>query len=369
MDPCAPDAGPGRQVVFLLPGRPRRPVGGYKVVYAYANDLARRGNAVHVVHSPGFLDGEGSRPHPLARGKFATSLLLSRVSRITGTQWADLDSTITVMERLTPPQLSVGPGDLVIATAVQTMPYAARVAAATGARGVALIQGFETWSASTEVVEAAWRLPLFRIVVSPWLAERGRDLGVETHLLRNAVRADDFPLGAPIEKRPFRVGSMLSRQPSKRMDVAVAVFRRLRDLAPHIQGVAFGVKRRPRELPRYVEYVRSPSPDELARLYQGLRVYVSTSDTEGWGLPASEATMAGAAVVSTENGGTRSALGDSALYARPGDVDGLVRQVLMLVGDEDAAQLNATRGRARLAAYSFEDATDRLSRLLDEANA
>lgn len=357
-----------RSVTFLLPGRPRRPVGGYKVVHGYANGLARRGNLVTLVYSPGLLLPEGQAPTPLVRSKFAAARLLRPARRI-GTDWVRLDPSVRVIESLRPPDLPTAPGDLIVATAVQTMPHAARLSATTGAHGVALIQGYEEWSASPDFVEAAWRLPLFRIVVSPWLVAKGRELGVETHLLRNAVSSEAFPLGPPIADRPLSVGTMLSTQASKRLDVAIAVFEQLRAQLPEVEGMAFGVGRRPRDLPRYVRYVQTPAPDGLARLYQTVRVFFSSSDSEGWGLPASEATMAGATVVSTENGGVRSAIGDGARYAQCGDVAGLAALILELLQDDETAQTNATRARERIRAYTLDDATTRLSELLDQARA
>lgn len=338
------------------------------MVHEYANELARRGDSVVVVYSPGLLLPEGLPPTASARAKYAAARLL-RLARMRGADWAPLIPAVKVIESLRVPEVPIGPGDVVIATAVQTMPHAARLSAAAGAHGVALIQGYEEWSASSEFVESAWRLPLFRIVVSPWLAAKGRDMGVETHLLRNTVSAEAFPLGPPTADRPLCVGTVLSTQQSKRLDVAVAVFARLKARLPEVEGMAFGVGRRPRNLPGYVRYVQAPGPDALARLYQTVRVFFISSDSEGWGLPAGEATMAGAAVVSTENGGIRSALGDAARYAPRGDVEVLVELILELVLDDGAAQANAARARERISAYSLDDATTRLSALLDQARA
>lgn len=361
---------PDRHVAFLLPGRARQPVGGYKVVLEYANELARRGDRVILVYSPGYLaESGGWRASPSVRAKHAASRLLAALPDSWRRPWMEIDPRVTEIDSLRPPPVPVGPGDVVVATAVQTMPHAVRIAEATGARGVALIQGYETWSSSAAFVEAAWRLPLVRIVVSPWLAEKGRELGVETHLLTVPVRADAFPLGMPISQRPLRVLTMLSAQPSKRMDLALEVFEALPGRFPGVQGAAFGVGPRPSGLARYVEYARSPRPDELRRLYQEARVYFSSSDSEGWGLPATEATMAGAAIVSAENGGTRSALGDFALYAPLGRADLLTDLVVSVLEDAGSAQTRATAARDVLMTHTFEDAAERLSQLLEQTDA
>ena len=45
------------KVVFLLPGSGHRPVGGFKVVYEYANHLAARGHQVEIQKLALYEDG------------------------------------------------------------------------------------------------------------------------------------------------------------------------------------------------------------------------------------------------------------------------------------------------------------------------
>src|SRR5690606_7881119 len=50
------------RVTFLLPSYPYKPVGGYRVVYEYANHLTQRGHRVAVVHTRQ-RKRPGARPH------------------------------------------------------------------------------------------------------------------------------------------------------------------------------------------------------------------------------------------------------------------------------------------------------------------
>ena len=45
---------------FILPFSGRKPVGGFKVVYEYANELVRRGHEVQITHAAGLYLGVNS---------------------------------------------------------------------------------------------------------------------------------------------------------------------------------------------------------------------------------------------------------------------------------------------------------------------
>ncbi len=51
------------KIVFILPQEGTQPIGGFKVVYEYANHLAKRGHKVHAVHlASAFPKGFHKRP-------------------------------------------------------------------------------------------------------------------------------------------------------------------------------------------------------------------------------------------------------------------------------------------------------------------
>ena len=79
--------------------------------------------------------------------------------------------------------------------------------------------------------------------------------------------------------------------------------------------------------------------------------------------------MSDAAVVSTESGGIRSALGDATPYAPRVDVERLGGLILEFPLDADAAQANATQAHERISAYARGDEATRFSALLDQARA
>src|SRR5437867_10660528 len=95
-------------------------------------------------------------------------------------------------------------GDAVIATAWWTAEFVHTYPLSKGEK-FSLIQGYEAWDGSPDRVDASWRLPLRKFVVSSWLLTKGLELGVERDAMRlvpNGIRLERYPLLQPIESRP-----------------------------------------------------------------------------------------------------------------------------------------------------------------------
>lgn len=351
---------------FILPGYAPTPVGGYRVVYDYAIEIQRRtGERVYVHHSPWpVLRRAAELSRADVRGLFsrAAKAVLDR-PRSKGVRWYTQTAEISGRFTFFGPYLRLRKGDIVVATAAQTAPLAAKIARRSA--GAYFIQHVETWSATSDFVDATWRLPLHRIVIAPWLKEYGDALGVDSHLVLNAIDGAQFRKGPPLSQRRMQVIAMLSPQPFKRADVLVAVYEKIHAADGDVSLVAFGTESRPSHLPDYVDYVHRPSRAELATLYAESRVYLCTSDAEGWHLPPGEALLCGTPVVSTDIGGVRVVAGDEGVYADTADVNGLAESVLALLADTARAQALADSGSARLRAYTPEQAA---SAFLDQLN-
>lgn len=345
------------RVHFILPGFAPRPIGGYKVVYTYANFLADQMGIDVIIHQSGIHWKERGRGTLLE--SIAASWSFRRMAGAAGGRipWFRVSPSVRIRNTIFADRLRLRPGDVVVATAVVTAPYVARKARSRrGIAGVYFIQHYEGWQVSDRFVDSTWRLPLHRIVIGPWLAGIGDALGVETALVPNAIDPVEFPRGRPISQRKRRVVGLYGENEAKRPDLLMEVFGRLHKADPTIELEAFGVVEPSPRLPTFVRYHRNPDRAELASLYRDARVYLCTSDAEGWGLPPAEATLSGAAVVSTRNGGVEGYAADFALFADAGDAVSLAQHVLALLNDDKDAQKRVERGRAQLLAYSPYDA-------------
>ncbi|WP_146904291.1 glycosyltransferase family 4 protein [Cellulomonas aerilata] len=347
-------------MTFVLPGVALHPVGGYKVVYQYANHLVGAGHDVTVLHLRPDKPGDAGR-HPLRRSALRAAYRLARSRRPT---WFSLDRRIAVVNAATQSPRLVPGSDVIVATSVRTAHFVASVSSATSARGYYFLQHYEDFTAPAAVVDATWRLPLRKIAVAEWLAVRARELGVEAVVVPNAPDLGLFVRGEPIAARPHAVVAMVSDQVWKRTDLVADAMRTLAQASPGAQLLTFGTCTRPAVLPPEVRHVRTPTPAQLTALYQSARVFVCASDYEGFGLPVAEAMASGAAVVSTDNGGVRSFAGDTIVYAPVGDGRALAARTLELLADEDACTAKADAGHEKIMSYGLSEAASCFERCL-----
>lgn len=355
------------EVHIVLLAVAETPIGGYKVAYEYANALVELGVPVTVWHSESLRAFQNGRRRlwPAVRSLLAWWFRGQRRRwRQGGVSWFDLDERVTLRATGWFPRIRLGKRDAILATAVQTMPFAARVASTRENTSAALIQHFEAWADTPEAIIEAWSAVDERIVIAPWLAEKCADAGLSSHLLPNALVAESFPLGPPLNERPLRVLSLLSPHGYKRPDVVIDTLSEVRRQRPNIEIYTFGPLAEPFATAPGIHYVADPSPQRLRELYQSSRLYFCGSDEEGWHLPPAEATLSGAAVVSTDIGGVRASMVGDALYAPRGDVVALAAQVLAGLDDVSSAQGRVDHARARLLATTYAGNAEKLRRIL-----
>ena len=353
-------------VTFVLPGLNDHPSGGYKVVYTYAGYLTRAGHDVVICHaffpSGRHLAGDDVFRRLLDRYRHERAARLAVSAAPDRPSWYAVDPAVQIRNfaRLSP--ASVPHSDVIIATAVHTAPLVSAAAQRQRAKGVYFLQSYETWASPSPFVEATWRLPLKRIVIAPCLAEKGRELGVETTLVLNAVDPSEFHSGPNIAQRTTSLVALVSNAPLKRTDLVVSVMRTLDAPMPGFRGATFGTCPRPTGLPDTVTHFQEPSRTELAQLYADAKVYLCASDAEGWHLPASEAMLAGAAVVSTDIGGVRAYADQTAVFAPVGDAEALSEAVLALLLDPGRCQTIASEGQRHIKARTPADAAREFER-------
>ncbi|MEI3844106.1 MULTISPECIES: glycosyltransferase [unclassified Microbacterium] len=343
------------------------PVGGYKVAYEYANALVAQGVPVTVWHSESLHAFQGGRRRLWAavRGWLAWWLLDHRGQWARGgVSWFPVDPRVRLRATSWFPRIPARVGDVILATAAQTAPFAARVAARSRARTAVLIQHHETWAETPDHIAAGWAAMDERIVIAPWLADLCAGRGLTTHLLPNALVPEAFPLGPALDQRSAQVVSLLSPHGYKRADVVIGVLEEVLRRRPDVIVETFGQSPERPAMAERIRYTPDPSPERLRALYQGSQVYLCGSDEEGWHLPPAEATLCGAAVVSTDIGGVRASMADDALYAQRGDVAALADRVVEALSDLAAAQRRVDAARARLLEVTYEANARRLREIL-----
>ncbi|GGF14867.1 glycosyltransferase family 4 protein [Williamsia phyllosphaerae] len=335
------------RINVILIGLSPAPIGGYKVVYRYANDMAALGHDVTIYHCDQHAFQLPER-NSLRGVRAALIRLLRRQPRYEHAlpergrpSWFDLDPKV---ESFTSSGLVVSDiraADATIGTACTTAPFVAALPPTVGAKFY-FIQHYEDWTAGSDYVDETWRLPLTRVVIARWLQRKGNELGVDTIHLPNAIDRTEFPPGPPIAERPLAVSALLSDTTWKRTDLVIEVLEGLKLRIPEIEAHTFGTCPRPSGLPEWVDYTSSPDPARLTSIYQRSRVYICAADAEGWHLPLAEALACGSAAASTDIDGVREYADGIARFSPVGEADGLLRNVIDLLDDPAACQTAVT---------------------------
>lgn len=283
--------------------------------------------------------------------------------------WFDLDAEVAVVLPRSLQPRAIPQADAVFATACPTALPVAQLPDEWGARFY-LIQGYENWNRSNEEVDATWRLPMHKVVISRWLEEIGIALGESGRLtyIPNGVDAEEFPLLVPPEdRRPDAVGLLSHAAERKGTADGIAAVSIVRDRYPEVSVTLFGVDRRPRWLPSWVAYVKNPSHQQLVEFYNSCAIFLYPSWSEGFGLPPAEAMLSGCALVATANGGVQEYAvdPDTALLAPVRDPETLAERVCLLIRAPERRCRLARRGHDKLLAFTWRRAADTMENMLN----
>lgn len=354
------------RITFVLPCFSTKPMGGVRVVYAYADGLARRGHDVAIVHAA-FLEPRQylGRLRPSREAKvFARGLVDSVRHRPAGPAWQVLDPGVRLSYVPTLSASNVPDSDVVVATAWRTAESVARYPAAKGRKHY-LIQHYEVWDGTSSRVNATWRSPMHKIVIADWLHRKAQAFGVgsEEIVRLPGPGIDLAPFGrvtATVD-RPDRVAMLWSSAPVKGGADGLAALEAAREQVPDLQAVLFGVRARPAGLPAWIEYLQNPPLDRLAgHVYGGSSIYLCPSWSEGWHLPPAEAMASGCALVSTDIQGVSdyAISGLTAVLAPVRDVAGMAAGIVRLCRDPEERVQMALAGRELISTFTVERSLD-----------
>jgi glycosyltransferase involved in cell wall biosynthesis len=331
------------RLIFIAPSS-RHPSGGVAVIYEIAAALTKRGHDVHLYHV-NFFGATASAMEELTWYSFP-------------------DGVTHYFTPAGPRDLPAIPdGDVFFGFSFD------RQMAPQSGLPVVLIQGYKMFDESIE--RHAYKAPCPKVCVAGWLVDVGRDLGVPANELVHVpigIHHEMYRLTRPMALRPLRLSLCYSSHPQKGAELAIDVIGEVKRLVPGVEVVVFGAQPPEHVLPSWVTFVSQPPDRQLVdEIYNTSRVFLCTSWVEGFGLANVEAMACGAALVTTDNGGSRDyALHDeTALVAPCGDVTALSDHVVALLEDDDRRIAQATAGREYVLRFSWDRTAELLEAFLE----
>jgi len=352
------------KITFVLPFDGRYPVGGFKVVYEYANRLVEMGHHVTVMHPAGLYLGLGKYDWWLRN--IVKYLLFLPTRHDLPKRWFDLDSRVVVRWVPSLRQCFIPCADVIIATAWETAEWVASYRADRG-RKFYLIQHLEDWSGDRARVINTWKLPLQKIAISRWLGDLARSLGESSEYIPNGLDFRQFGVDIdPAQRDPNNILMLHHSLEWKGTKEGLAAVEQVRAMGLDVKLTMFGVEMpKPDELPDWVRFEQLPTKARLRQLYNEAAIFVSPSWAEGWALPPAEAMQCGCATVLTDIGGHEYAIqGKTSLLSEPKDSASMAHNMLALLKDNDLRIRLARSGVEEIAQYTWTRASSALEAIL-----
>jgi glycosyltransferase involved in cell wall biosynthesis len=354
------------EIGFLLPQEGSRPAGGFKVVYEYANQLAKRNHSVKVWHIAQLFPRNA---HLSLKQHMRVFRYLPYALRGNWKpdRWFKLDPRVKSSWIPTLSRLFLPPADAYVATWWTTADHLAAMHDLPG-RKLYLIQHLETWFGSTDQVLATWKAPLEKIVIARWLEKLAHEMGESCHYIPNGLDFAKFGRDVPPEARaPMRLAMLFSESlPWKGSSDGISALISLKAKYPNLEAELFGIDGRPKDLPSWIIYHHTPAQEELRSIYNRASIFLAPSHSEGWGLPPCEAMMCGAAVVATDIGGHREFCtdGETALLVPAKDPEAIAEAAGRLIADPELRLRVARNGHRNIQRFTWDAAADAFERVL-----
>ncbi|MFP5255295.1 MAG: glycosyltransferase family 4 protein [Acidimicrobiia bacterium] len=322
-------------VSFVCPSA-RQPMGGVTAQYEFANGLRRLGHDVHIAHGA-FWGRPGIRS-------------LDEVP------WFRFEPGIH--HHFGDGEIPLPPADVIFGTGAPPelgLP-------------VVLVQGLDMFPPAME--QAVFRTPCLKVCVASWLVEAGRRHGCPAEQLVHVpmgIDHDRFRPSRPAGSRDVHVAMLYNDHQAKGWVPGMRALELVKALVPDLRAVVFGTKRPPERLPDWITFELDPSPEALVQdVYGRCQVFLQPSYYEGFGFTALEAMACGAALVTTDNGGSRDYATDgvTALVVPPGDPGAMALGIEALLLDPDRRESIARAGEQRSRGFDWATAAQQLERHL-----
>lgn len=350
------------KICFVLPGFSRTPIGGYKMVYEYANRLQERGYGVIV------LSLNNNKMKQFHLPECIRKIAVNYVNR-TQPEWFDLHPEIVKIsgEERNWPAL-IGHCDVVFATGIQTVEIVKNNF--DDARKFYFIQGYENWGVTEEYLFETYNYGFKNIVVSNWLKKI-----VDAHslnpsiLLKNPIDINVYRCKKDqYSRKQHSIGLLYHTDEIKGVRYAIKAIYKLKQKYDDLTVDMFGMFPRPKNFPKWIHYTKNASIEETVDIYNNVQVFLCATVEEGYGLTGLEAMSCGACLVSTSYRGVLEYAqnGYNALLSPVKNVDDLVDNVEILFSNSQRRAEIAENGIESVKLYSWDKAVNELNMLIKE---
>ena len=336
--------------------------GGIRVVFEHSNKLQERGHDVSIVHLLKLKDGlYGSLIGRLKQIKYLILCILGWDE----IKWFKLQKNIRVLHLYSLDKLKAV--DAIIATANETADWVAKLDRQKGEKFY-FVQDYENWTREEALVDATYKLPLKKIVVSSWLKTILKDKFNQSvcGVVINGIDFDRFYCRDKKYNKNKKILMQYHVLPKKGIKIGLEVLKQIKEKFKEVEIILFGVYPPQEKLPEGTKYYYKIRQDELIKLYHSADIFISTGLQEGFNLPPMEAMAAKCAVVVTRVGAVPDYTieNKTAIVIPPGEIRPLLSALEELITNNDKLRMIAEAGNEHVRYFTWEKASQELESLL-----
>lgn len=348
-------------LVFVLPKVSRYPVGGYKIVFEYANRLCAKGHNITLV----FLNQDFMSKYPIpasVRKRIATHFVYKEP------RWFELDRRIKKVSKFINDSSEIDYSSIGIATAAQTAEFVNKYFKA---KSTYFIQGYEDWGTNIEKLHQTYSLPMNKIAIASWLKKKVDEYSDSPcEVIQNPIDNKIYQNRIKLENRKrHSIALLYNELPTKGFEYAYEAIQRIKKTYPDIEVNMFGRFKYPGQLPDWIHYTCNASQLETVEIYNKSRVFLCASIEEGYGLTCLEAMACGCVLVTTDYSGVKEFANENNAFLSPiKSVSGLVNNIKKAFEDNDKCQRIISNAYNIVSKYSWEDAVLRFESVVMRGN-
>lgn len=352
------------KVNFVLSTSYDQPIGGYKIVYQYANWLVKQGFEVSICYC--YAPNEPKTYAAIKRGIDTKIFKFSkRKSEVT---WFPLNNSIKSFYNCIFPG-DIPDADIVFATAARTAPLVSSLPKSKG-RKFYFIQNYEAEGFGNKkgFAEQTYNLGMTNIVISNELREKVLESGAsEPKYLPNFYNHKEFYLENPIEGRKNVVCLLNHVQETKRTKFGLDILREVKKSIPDLEVQLFGAYDPMEKLETWINFTKNANSLQLRKeIYGSSKIYMLPSVLEGWVLTGMEAMASGAAVVASHIGGIVDYANDTnSILIEPDNKTNFVNEVIKLLKNDDQRIAVAIKGNEDVKQYVIDKSGERLIKIIN----
>ena len=344
-----------------MPFRARRPIGGFKVMYEYANRLADLGYSIHITYPI-------ETKYIPYRFPYWIRLALSYIEGFRTCEWFPFRKGITRSYVESVKEEYIRPADVIIATWWSTA-YDVGLLSYEKGKKINLIQGYENWEGHEDLLHASYDMVgMTNVVVASYLKNIVQQYTEKPVLvIPNAIDTTEYKITCPIEKRnPYKVCMLYSIQEIKGSSYGIEALKLVKNTYPDLEVELFGICPKPEGLPDWITFYRNPS--DLCDLYNRNSIFLSNSFTEGMALTPMEAMFCGCASVLTDiKGHSEYAIdNETVLLYEAGNASQLSDKIIDLLKDNEKRMRIADAGNRFVQQFSWDNAVSKMDKLIKD---